>query len=327
MLHLRRLRRRIPLGVPESLREGPKPKSRRGYYLLVLFFLLIGLALYFYYYHLLVKGSGLVVGEVLAIRSPLKGQVVSVPELGSAFQMGDPLLSLKPYALFDEIPYLEEKRETLEASYEVLNAERWNLLREKETLQKQLSELNALYRRRLVTLPEKLSLLSALRSLNAQILSFEQGLKRIDLELLEVEKRLAEAKKRQESYVFRAPERGFVLERLVSPGSLVFPGDYLLRISCGPPRYLLVYFSLKDVPYIYPGLTVKVRLDRGVVFKGVVRDILKETAYKPPYLLRTFEKRALSLQVLVEIPDLEEPQLLLQEPVWVSFRRPFPWFH
>ncbi len=326
MLHLRALRKRAPLGMPEDLRPGPQPKSRRIYYLLLFGLFLFFLGLYFYHFHLLVKGSGLVVGEVLNVRAPFKGEVVSVPELGSAFEPTDSLLSLKPYRLFDEEPFLEEKREALEASYEVLNAERWNLLREKDSLQKRLLEAEALYRQRLLTLPEKLSLLSALRTLEAQILGFEQSLRRLDVELLEIEKRLAEVKKKKEAYLFKAPEKGFVLEKLVAPGSLVFPGDYLLRLSCGPPKYILAYFSLKDAPYIYPGLKLKVRLERGTVFEGIVREILKETAYKPPYLLRTFEKRTLALQALIEIPGMEETKLLLREPVWVSFRRPFLWF-
>jgi len=315
------------VGVPEEVRPGPPPRARKGYYLLILALLLGLFALYFYHYHVLIKGSGLVVGEVLTLRAPIKGEVVSVADLGSAFEAGDPLLSLKPYTVFDEVPFLEEKRDTLEASYEELNAERWNLLREKESLQRELAELEKLYRRRLITLPEKLGLLSSLRALEAQILSFEQAMRRIDVELLEIEKRLAQVRQERQPFVVRAAESGFVLERPVSPGTLVFPGDHLLRVSSGPPRYILAYFPLRHASYIHPGQEVRVRLERGLVFRGRIREILKEAAYKPPYILRTFEKRELSLQVLIEIPGLEKTALCLREPAWIRFRRPFLWFH
>ncbi len=313
MIHIRSLHRQRPLEIPENVRPGPSNKSRFKYYLAIFLLIFALLFIFIYYRILLIKGSGFVVGDIITIKSPFIGKIIHIKDINTRFKKGDILVEIKPIIAYDPQKFLELKRDELERIYKNLEKKKQQLKTQKKAIEKEISTANKLYLKRLIKITEKYSLLSNLYSVENQIFFINQEIERIKLELIDIKNEIEKAKEKKKSYLFTAKNSGFILQKSANKNSLVFPGDYILRISQGKPKYILAYFPIDKANFIFKGKKVKIQLSNGKKIEGTIENILPEATTKPAFLIGPFERKNLSLQVIIKTDKINK--LLLKEPV------------
>ncbi len=324
MFHIKTLRKRKSVGVTEKYRTGPKPKKRLPYYCLIFIFLFSIIALYFYNSYIIVKGSGLVTGEIVTVRSPIKGNIITITKEGTPFEKGKILVKIKPYIIHDDSKWLEKKRKIIKSNYQEVESTIKQLTKEKKQLEKELEKIESLYKRRIISLSDKIPVVSLVKNLEIQIASLKQKKKSLKIELLDTEEKLRASREKSSPYKYISSQSGFVLEKYVTLDSIVFPGDDILRISTGKPKFILAYFSLKELDSIKLGNPVTIELPNGRKIKGNISKIFPEAGYKPSFILRTFERREMALKVLIK--PLDTKDLILRSPVKIYLKKKIKFF-
>jgi len=269
-----------------------------------------------------IKVAGIVDGDIFTVKAAVAGKIetLNIKE-GLPVKKGDVLIVVNSDKLLNQLDGLSIRKKEIYVNRKKINnkikllksnlkywkqqVERFQRLREKESISGDKLEKAELQ----------------LEEVETSLFDAQQSLSSLSIQSENISNQEQHLKLLLEDYVISSPVLGFVLEKFLSKGEIVFPGAAVADILDKESLYVEAFIEGEEIAQLELGQEISILLD-GLgekVFSGRISYFGRKAEFSPKYIISEKERRSLLYQVKIRI-DKDHKFFKIGMPVTVQLK-------